>query len=45
LSGLLPVQAVYADFFVLDDLWPDFKPDQFFAALHWYGSQDVTLGG
>lgn len=45
LSGLLPVQAVYADFFVLDDLWPDFKPDQFFDALHWYGSQDVTLGG
>ncbi len=45
LSGLLPVQAVYADFFVLDDLWPDFKPEQFFDALHWYGSQDVTLGG
>jgi undecaprenyl diphosphate synthase len=45
LSGLLPVQAVYADFFVVDDLWPDFKPEQFFDALHWYGSQDVTLGG
>jgi len=45
LSGLLPVQAVYADFYVLDDLWPDFKPEQFFNALHWYESQDVTLGG
>jgi undecaprenyl diphosphate synthase len=45
LSGLLPVQAVYADFYVIDELWPDFKPDHFFNALRWYDSQDVTLGG
>ena len=45
LSGLLPVQAVYADFYILDDLWPDFKPEQFYIALRWYESQDVTLGG
>lgn len=45
LSGLLPVQAVYADFFILDDLWPDFLPEHFFKALRWYESQDVTLGG
>lgn len=31
LSGFLPVQTVYSDFFVLDELWPDFKPEQFTA--------------
>lgn len=45
LSGLLPVQAVYADFYVIDDYWPDFKPEHLFNALRWYESQDVTLGG
>ena len=45
LSGFLPVQSVYADFFVVDRLWPDFQPDDFFQALQWYQAQDVTLGG
>ena len=45
LSGLLPVQSVYSDFYILDELWPDFHPDQFFEALRWYESQDITLGG
>jgi undecaprenyl diphosphate synthase len=45
LSGFLPVQSVYADFFVLEDMWPDFKHDHFYKALDWYQSQDVTLGG
>ncbi len=45
LSGLLPVQSVYSDFFILNELWPDFEPDHFFQALKWYESQDVTLGG
>ena len=45
LSGMLPVQAVYADFYIIDDLWPDFKPEHFFNALRWYESQDVSLGG
>lgn len=45
LSGLLPIQAVYADFFILDDLWPDFSKEQFLAALEWYDKQDATLGG
>lgn len=45
LSGFLPVQSVYADFFILDELWPDFKPEQFYKALEWYQTQDVTLGG
>ena len=45
LSGLLPVQSVYADFYVVDDYWPDYRPEHFFDALRWYESQDVTLGG
>lgn len=45
LSGFLPVQAVYADFFVADHLWPDFQPSDFSQALAWYQKQDVTLGG
>lgn len=45
LSGLLPVQSVYADFYSIDTLWPDFKPEEFIDALNWYDKQDVTLGG
>ncbi|MGZ4918455.1 MAG: undecaprenyl diphosphate synthase family protein [Halobacteriota archaeon] len=45
LSGFLPVQSVYADFYVIDELWPDFKPEQFYAALDWYKKLEITLGG
>lgn len=45
LSGFLPVQSVYADFYVVDRLWPDFQPRDWFDALSWYDRQDVTLGG
>jgi undecaprenyl diphosphate synthase len=45
LSGFLPVQSIYSDFYVLDDYWPDFNPDHFYNALKWYSDQDVTLGG
>lgn len=45
LSGFLPVQSVYADFYVVDALWPDFVPEHFYQALRWYEQQDVTLGG
>lgn len=45
LSGMLPVQTVYSDIYVIDELWPDFTPEQFFDALRWYDKQDVTLGG
>ena len=45
LSGLLPLQTVYADICVIDDLWPDFTEEQFIGALEWYKKQDVTLGG
>jgi undecaprenyl diphosphate synthase len=45
LSGFLPVQSIYADFYVIDDYWPDFKPQHLYDALNWYDKQDVTLGG
>jgi len=45
LSGFLPAQCAYADFYVIDDYWPDFKDDHFYDALKWYETQDVTLGG
>ena len=45
LSGFLPVQSIYADIFVVNDLWPDFKPEHLEQALQWYSKQDVTLGG
>jgi undecaprenyl diphosphate synthase len=44
LSGFLPVQSVYADIFVLDALWPDFRPQHLDTALAWFGQQDGTLG-
>ncbi len=45
LSGFLPVQSVYADFYVVDAYWPDFKPQHFYDAIKWYSEQDITLGG
>ncbi len=45
LSGFLPLQAAYADLYVVDAMWPDFEVGQFYDALRWYGGQDVTMGG
>ncbi|MBM7615947.1 undecaprenyl diphosphate synthase family protein [Alkaliphilus hydrothermalis] len=45
LSGFLPAQSVYADFYVVDEYWPDFKPQHLYDALDWYRLQDITLGG
>lgn len=45
LSGFLPLQTVYADFYIVDELWPDFKEKHFSDALKWYRKQDITLGG
>jgi undecaprenyl diphosphate synthase len=45
LSGFLPMQCAYADVHVIDTLWPAMRLEEFVAALHWYGDQDVTLGG
>ena len=45
LSGFLPVQSVYSDFYIIDDYWPSFKKSHFLEALRWYQDCDVTLGG
>lgn len=45
LSGFLPLQAVYSDFFIVEDYWPDFNEGHFNKALDWYNIQDITLGG
>jgi undecaprenyl diphosphate synthase len=45
LSGFLPIQSIYADFYVVDEMWPDYKRDQVYQALEWYQDQDITLGG
>ncbi len=45
LSGFLPVQSVYADFYVRDEYWPDYHPQHFEQALTWFKKQDQTLGG
>jgi undecaprenyl diphosphate synthase len=45
LSGFLPVQSVYADFYIVDQHWPDFQPEHFDGALNWFKEQDQTLGG
>lgn len=45
LSGFLPIQSVYSDFYVIDDYWPDYKEDHLLEALEWYQSTDITLGG
>lgn len=45
LSGFLPVQSIYSDFYIVDEYWPDFTPKHLYDALNWYDKQDVTLGG
>jgi undecaprenyl diphosphate synthase len=45
LSGFLPIQCAYADIYVINELWPDFRVEQFYDALRWYEKQDITLGG
>lgn len=45
LSGFPPLQTVYSDIYIIDDYWPDFKPEHLNEALKWYSKQDITLGG
>lgn len=45
LSGFLPVQSVYSDFYFVDDYWPEYDTKQFMDALAWFQTQDPTLGG
>lgn len=45
LSGFLPLQSVYSDFYFIDDFWPDFKKEHLEEAIDWYSKQEISLGG
>lgn len=45
LSGFLPLQSVYSDFYVVEEMWPDYKSSHLEQALEWYNLQDISLGG
>jgi undecaprenyl diphosphate synthase len=45
LSGFLPMQCAYADFYSVETLWPDMDVADLDTALRWYQRQDVTIGG
>jgi undecaprenyl diphosphate synthase len=42
LSGFLPVQSVYADIFVVDEYWPEFRPEHLQHAIEWFKDQDQS---
>ncbi|TSC54040.1 MAG: undecaprenyl diphosphate synthase [Microgenomates group bacterium LiPW_16] len=44
LSNFLPWQAVYAEIYFTDVLWPDFTVEEFDKAILWYHEQIRTLG-
>ena len=45
LSGFLPVQSVYSDMYIINEMWPEYEDEQFDRAIEWYQNQDITLGG
>ena len=45
LSNFLLWQASYAEFYVTDDCWPDFRREQFEAALQAYAGRKRKFGG
>ncbi|MDD2970847.1 MAG: undecaprenyl diphosphate synthase family protein [Lachnospiraceae bacterium] len=45
LSGLLPIQSVYADIYSIPHMWPEYSDEDIEGAFAWYNTQDVTLGG
>lgn len=45
LSGFLPLQSVYADFYFIDDFWPNFQEKHLEDAILWYNKQEISLGG
>ena len=45
LSNFLLWQLSYAEFYVTDTLWPDFREEQFFKALESFGKRGRRFGG
>lgn len=44
LSGFLPWQSVYSEFYFIDKLWPDFTSDDLDEAIKVYGSRKINIG-
>ena len=44
LSNFLLYQCAYAELFFVDTLWPDFRKDEFRAALDYYSKRDRRYG-
>lgn len=45
LSGFLPWQSEYAELYFPSVFWPDFSPEEFDKALHFYSEEDRNFGG
>jgi undecaprenyl diphosphate synthase len=45
LSNFLLWQLSYAEFYITDDYWPDFREEQFFHALEAFNGRDRRYGG
>lgn len=45
LSGLLPLQSVYSDIYIVPHMWPQYRKEDLEEAFAWYTKQDITLGG
>jgi undecaprenyl diphosphate synthase len=41
----LPWQLSYAEIYITDTLWPDFKTKEFKKALEWYENRERRFGG
>ncbi len=44
LSGFLPWQSVYSEFYFMDKLWPDFTSDDLDEAIKGYNSRKINIG-
>ena len=44
LSGFLPWQSVYSEFYFIDKLWPDFTSDDLDEAIKVYSSRKINIG-
>lgn len=44
LSGFLPIESAFAEFYVIDKLWPDFTIKDFDKALKWFSKQRRLQG-
>ncbi|MDR0910723.1 MAG: di-trans,poly-cis-decaprenylcistransferase [Spirochaetaceae bacterium] len=43
-SNFLLWEAAYAEYYISDKFWPDFNPEDFSQALHWYQHRDRRFG-